>query len=67
VVEKEYFEAEPASLEMHFRVCDDFETAGQSLIDDLAARLKAAGQGQISAGCSESRRRRGAGGISGAL
>jgi len=43
VVERESFETEPPSLEMHFRVCDDFETGGHSLIDHLAARLKAGG------------------------
>jgi hypothetical protein len=43
VVEREYYETQPPSLEMHFRLCDDFETQGRSLIDHLAARLKAAG------------------------
>ena len=40
VVETEYFADETPSLEMHFRICDDFETQGESLLDRLACSGK---------------------------
>ena len=38
VIEREYFVMEQPSLEMHFRVCEEFETSGSSLLDRLDNR-----------------------------